>query len=613
MAVVADVVDGTDGTAALPPGLWRARLVPAALVALVASPVVIAALSIAGDPWLPVGDWASMVYRTSRVGTSDTPLVGAYTTKGWAHPGPLLFWLASPLFRLTGGDPRALGWTAAGINVATIAALAAVAWRRGRWALTVGVMGLTAVLVHAIGPELLVDLWNPHAPLLPFLLTVVLVWDAALGRRRALVEAAIPACFAVHAHLAFVSLVGLLAVWLWAWSRWWPCLLPADGAAGAELPRAPWSPWWRAVRRAVGVFALLSVGPLLDSLFDMHNPLRIVRSFGGDDARLGPIDAVGLVGRYVRPDGPWMGGPAPLKEAAVQGSGPLPVLLALAVLAGCLHVARKRGLVDVTALSCLALSLLLGAIPAASQFVPPVERYLAQWLKLVGGLVWFTLAWTAWRLAEPAVRAVPRRTLAAGSLAGVALVGATAWSWGAAWRAEPQFPDEGEIVHELGAELAAVLPDDRIIRVERRGEPWHIFTPGLIYDLIERGVRVTTSEGESGLKWGHEHRWVEGEPFDMLITVAVHDPGSWHDAVTECARSSSAELIASYDALAPEDRAWLEDFKLRRWSDADGVTPGETARGDRLEANGLRIAVYDSPLVCAQDRTLLEDDDELGE
>ena len=38
---------------------------------------------------LPVGDWASMAYRTSRVGTSDTPLVGAYTVKGWAHPGPL--------------------------------------------------------------------------------------------------------------------------------------------------------------------------------------------------------------------------------------------------------------------------------------------------------------------------------------------------------------------------------------------------------------------------------------------------------------------------------------------------------------------------------------------
>jgi hypothetical protein len=612
MAVVADVVDSSDDTASPPASPWRARLLVAGLVVLTASPVIIAALSRIGDQWLPVGDWASMAYRTSRVGTADTPLVGAYTVKGWAHPGPLLFWLAAPLFRLTDGDARALEWTAAIINVATIAALAAVAWRRGRAPLLVGVMGMTAVLVHGIGPDLLVDLWNPYVPLLPFLLTVVLVWDAALGRRRALLEAAVPACFAMQSHLAFVSLVALLAVWLWAWSRWWPRLLPGDQAATAELPRPPWTRWWRTARWAVGAVALLSIGPLIDSLIDMHNPLRIARSFGGDAARLGLIDAVGLVGRYVRPDGAWMGGTTPLDDMSVVGSGPLPVLLAVGLLGGCLHLARRRGLVDVTALSCLALTLLLGSIPAASQFILPVERYLAQWLKIVGALVWFTVAWTGWRLLEPAVRAVPRRRLAAGALAGVALVGATAWSWGDATETEPQFPDEGEIVAALGAQLADVLPDDQIIRIERRGEPWHIFTPGLIYDLIGRGVQVTTDDGESGLKWGHEHRWVEGGPYDMLVTVAVHDAGSWSDAVAECERSSSAELIAGYDALSPDDRAWLEDAQLRRVADPDALSPAEVERSNALQAVDLRIGVFDSPLVCAQEQSLIEEGDGPG-
>ena len=135
---------------------------------------------------------ASMAY-TRRPGRHRRhALIGSYSVKGWAHPGPLTFWLASPLFRLTGGDARALEWTAAAINMATVVALAAVAWRRGRWPLLVGVMALTTVLIHAIGPDLLIDLWNPHVPLLPFLLTVLLVWDAALGRRRALVEAPCP-------------------------------------------------------------------------------------------------------------------------------------------------------------------------------------------------------------------------------------------------------------------------------------------------------------------------------------------------------------------------------------------------------------------------------------
>ncbi len=114
---------------------WRSQLLVAAVVATVASPVVVAAMSYVGDSWFPVGDWASLVFRTSQVGTTDTPLIGAYTVKGWAHPGPLLYWLAAPLYRTTGGDPRSLAWTASAVNVIVVVTIAAVAWRRGRWPL----------------------------------------------------------------------------------------------------------------------------------------------------------------------------------------------------------------------------------------------------------------------------------------------------------------------------------------------------------------------------------------------------------------------------------------------------------------------------------------------
>jgi hypothetical protein len=608
MVVVADEVDEThEAPPGAPPPVWRRRLAIAAVTALVATPIAVAAWAQIGNTWLPVGDWASIAYRTSRVGTSDTPLVGAYTVKGWAHPGPLLFWLAAPLDRLTGGDARALEWTAAVINTASIAAIAAVAWRRGRWPLLVGALALTAVLVHAIGPELLIDLWNPHVPLLPFLLAILLTWDAALGRRRAIVEAAVPACFAMQCHLAFVSLTALLVVFVWAWARWWPRLLPADEAATAELPRAPWRPWRRSGLVAVGVMAVLSIGPLVDAVVDMHNPWRIARSFGSEQARLGPLDGIDLLGRYVRPDGAWMGGPEPLRDMSVVGSGALPVLLALVLLGVCLHVGRKRRLVDVVALSALAIALVLGSVPAASQFVLPVERYLTHWLKIVGALVWFTVGWTGWRLLEPAVRAVPRRRAAAGAVAAVALVGLTAWSWPEASRAEPQFPDEGVIVAGLADDLAPLAEEGEVVRVERRGEPWHIFTPGLILQLIDRGVDVTTDDGESGLKWGHEHRWVRGEPYDTLWTVAVHDAGQWTDAVAECERVPSVEKIAEYDELPAADRQWLSDYKLRRLGDADAVTPDEVARAAELSEHDLRIAVFEGPKICADDESLLDD------
>jgi hypothetical protein len=204
----------------------------AALVLVVASPLIVGGLALVGQSWFPMGDWASMAWRTSQVGTADTPLVGAYTVKGWAHPGPLLFWLAAPLWHLSGGDPRSLEWTAGLINFAMIVALAAVAWRRGRWALTLAVMLLTAVLIHAFTPAVMVDLWNPYVPLLAFLLTVVLVWDAALGRRRALVEAAVPACFAIASPT-------------WRSCRSWRCWPrgcgrgPAGGRGCCPSPRPP--------------------------------------------------------------------------------------------------------------------------------------------------------------------------------------------------------------------------------------------------------------------------------------------------------------------------------------------------------------------------------------
>jgi hypothetical protein len=583
---------------------WRHRLGVAALVLVVATPLLVGGLALVGQSWFPMGDWASMAWRTSQVGTADTPLVGAYTVKGWAHPGPLLFWLAAPLWHLSGGDPRSLEWTAGLVNFAMIVALAAVAWRRGRWALTLAVMLLTAVLIHAFTPAVMVDLWNPHVPLLAFLLTVVLVWDAALGRRRALVEAAVPACFAMQSHLAFVPLVALLAAWLWAWSRWWPRLLPESEAATAELPRPPWSRWWRAVGWAVLAVALLSIGPLIDALFDMHNPLRIAKSFGGDTERLGPIEAVGMVGRFVRPDGPWMGGPTPRQDFQVVGSGLLPVIIAFAVVGWCLRVGRRRRLVDVVALSALAGTLLLGAVPAATELVVPVEIYLTQWLKVVGGLVWFTAAWTGWRVVEPAVRAVPRRRVAAAALAVVAVFGASAWSWGDAAGVVPRFGTEGRPMRELGAQLAAQLPEGQTIRVERRGEPWHIFGPTLIWSLLDNGVNVVTGDGESGVKWGREHRYLRGDHYDMLLTIAVHDGGAFYDAYAQCEQSSSTTLLASWDALTPEERAFVDQVRIERL-DPDSVSDADLARADRLEREGTRVGVFESPQVCAKDVSLL--------
>ena len=313
------------------------RLGLVALVALVASPVVVAALSLVGDTWIPAGDWAAMAHRVSQVGTSETPLVGLYSREH-AHPGPLGVWAGAPLWRLTGGDTRSLAWTAATVNVVVIATLAAVAWRCARWPLVLAVMATAGILARGFGPATLTDLWNPYLPLLAFLLTIVLVWQAALGHRRALVAAVVPATVVLQSHIGYLPLLGLLAAWAVLWvGRWSPPAADADDGDLAPAPpsvRETWGTWATTVRRAGLVAVVLWLPAIVDAVVGQHNPWRIAKGLGSPGDAVGVVHAVGVVGRYVRPDGPWMGGvetpDGNIRD--IPGSGPLPLVIAVVVL-----------------------------------------------------------------------------------------------------------------------------------------------------------------------------------------------------------------------------------------------------------------------------------------
>jgi hypothetical protein len=585
------------------------------------SPIVVGGLSLVGDTWHPVGDWASMLFRTSQVGTTETPLVGTYTVKGWAHPGPFLFWAAAPLYRLTGGDARSLEWTAAIVNSLTIAGIGLVAWRRGRTPLLAGTMLLTVLLVHGLEPGRLVDLWNPFLGILPFLLAVLLVWDASLGRRTSLVLAAVPASIAIQCHVAFAALCGLVVLWFVGWSRWWPRLLSEKGAdvdagpggpgAPAEVrpPGPPWSPWLTAARNGLIVAAVIWLPPLADLVFDTHNLASVAgHLLVGSGTQIGLTHGGSLVSRYVRPDGPWMGGPEPARFFDVQGSGPVPVFLILLLLAGCLLVARRRRFVDCAALSTLTIVLVVGAIPATGNLVSPAYSYLTQWLKIVGGLVWFTVGWTAWRLAAPRLGASAARRTATAAAAGLAVLGGAAWSWGEATRLVMPVPFESRVVQDLRAQVDDVLPRDRRYRIQMSGDVVGHNGPGLIYYMIEDGFDVVTRDGARGLKWGHDHRWSRGEPFDVSLTVAVHYPGNFWDAYRDCLDDGDVELVASYDELTAAERQQLADMQFAAMSGE--LTDADRARGDELEEDDFRVGVFAGDSACAtRDPTIERSDD----
>ncbi|MDD9372278.1 MAG: hypothetical protein PV358_19300, partial [Acidimicrobiales bacterium] len=459
------------------------------------------------------------------------------------------------------------------------------------------------LLVRGLGPERLVDLWNPYLGLLPFLLVLLLAWDAALGRPGSVALAALPAVVAVQCHVSFVPLIGVVALWLVCWCRWWPRLVPPGGGSpeaptattavttstgglrDVAPPRPPWRPWRRAAVTGLVVAAVVSLPPLIDLTLDTHNAARVVHHLArGAGEQVGVVDGLGLVSRAVRPDGPWMGGaePSGLDGDAV-GSGPLVAVAVLALLGGCLRVARRRGVVDAAALATLAMTLVVASVPAAANLLPPVFDYLTQWLKIVGGLVWFTVAWTGWRLAEPRLRELaPGRRRLAAAAACAAVVATAAWSGPEATRVRTAGEAEQVVVQDLREQLGSALSPDAAYRVEQVADVFGYNAAGLIYYMIEDGYDVVTSDGAAGLKWGHTHRY-EGDDHDVRLTVAVHYGGSWTDAVRECLDDPRVELVAGYDELGAADRARLDDLKLTSLSAPETLTDADRAESRRLE------------------------------
>ncbi|MGH9112648.1 MAG: hypothetical protein ACRDZN_10200, partial [Acidimicrobiales bacterium] len=280
--------------------------------------------------------------------------------------------------------------------------------------------------------------------------------------------------------------------------------------------------------------------------------------------------------------------------------------LMLAALAGCVVVARRRRLVDVAALSTLAVLLVAGSVLAAANLVAPAFGYLTQWLKVVGGLAWFNLAWTAWRVAEPYLRAVTARRVAAGAAASGLVLAAAAWSWGDASQIRPPVWFEGEVVQALRPQLRERLALGETYRVEQEGDVVAHNGPGVIYYMIEDGYDVLTRDGAKGLKWGHEHVYDRGDHYDVRLTVAVQYAGSWRDAYTSCLDDPEVELVASYDQLGPGERAELVRLTDEAFFSPETYSSDDEARSDELVADSFRAGVFAGEHGCGDE----EEDEE---
>ncbi|CAN5628982.1 hypothetical protein BH10ACT1_BH10ACT1_19800 [soil metagenome] len=584
-----------DGPRRVDRKVWLALVVAAI-------PFAAALAGLSRHHWFLTGDWASIDLRVREVGTRDTPLVGPYSTHGWAHPGPLLYWLAAPLHRLSGGIAQSLSWTAAIVNLVALAVIARVGARRVGTGFAVAALVFASIAAHGIGPGRIVDIWNPLLPLFPLLAVCVLAWSGATGDRRHAAGALVLAAAVGQAHVGMIPVVGLVGVWAVGW--WLVVQRPAERAeAGTETDSSGAAPrrerWRWPLASALAAAVVLWLPPVLDQVWGQANLTTLYEYFtGGTGQSVGLRRGVGLVSRYVRPDGPWLGGAEPNVFGSVIGSGALPVLalaLALAVLA---VLAWRRGDRLVAAGTSQALFLVLGAGAIAAKIEEPVWDYLVKWLIMVACWAWLWVAWGAWCLVRGHLPSGVRAKALPVALVGLFLV--ACWSVPAALRLP--FPAGGSApaVEAIRPRLERRLDKDRIIRIEHRGDDLGEIASGVIYWLWRDGYRVVSSDGSIGDKYGPDVAWHEGDPDGGAVyTVAVHFPGRFRDVLRECSKHPGARLVASYHQLGAADRQWLEDFQVRNLFDPGSISSADVARSDRLSERDLSVEVWKARDVCA--------------
>lgn len=564
-----------------------------------ATPVLVALWSVRNRTWLLTGDWASIDFRVRQVGSSQTPLVGAYSTRGWAHPGPVIYWLAAPVQWLVGGDARGLYLTAALVNIASMAGIATVVRRRQGPGMAGAVMVAMAVLVYGLRPNRVMDIWNPLLPLFPLLLVTFLAWSAATGHRRHGIVAIVLAALVGQAHVGLLPVLAVIGAWAMVWVLATARSAHHEEAVDRPEPtrRAPMG-WGKVVGIGTAGAVVTWIPPIADQFWGTGNLGRVLDYFtGGTTQPIGFGRGLELVSRFVRPDGPWMGGAEPIRFLSMAGSTPIFVAIALAALVALTVLLWRTGDRATAAGTSLAGTLVLGAVPIASRLDQPVFDYLVRWIEVLGALTWFWIAWGTWRLVRPRVPETIRRPMPAIAVTAAAVVAALTIP--GAGRFQLQGENEAPAVQAIRHDLEAVIAKDQLVRIEHRGDVLGNVTSGIIYWLIRDGYHVVTSDGHDGLKYGPDATWEPGDaPQTEVYTVAVDYPHRVRSSGAQCDRSPEIRPVARYHQLDRGAFARLAQFTAKRFYAPDSITAADRRSISRLVAHDFRVTVYVGPFIC---------------
>ena len=392
------------------------QLVRAGLVAVVILPIITAVLRSLRTDWFPIGDNALLFLRTRDVWTEHHPLLGSWTSASLSlgenvnNPGSVYDWLIAPWAHLFSPGPAAAVGVAT-INIACVVGISIVARRVGGWGFERVMLIVTAALTWSMGSELLIDIWQANALILPFVLFLLMMLGLtagdgalvpwALGVGTLLVQTHVS-----YAYIFFFLIVGTAAAWV-LHNR------AIDVDPIATLKQCLRS---RTTLVGVGVLAVLWAQPLIEQLFGdgKGNLARLISNSGGGDVSLGPANAVQIVSAVgVLP--PWWGrssyaSSVPITrlvdgELLIPGLPSLPlaaltVVALFGAIAGLTVISRHAGLHRQAAAGTLMLVAIVGTLVSLSLLTigqvglsPHHVRWIWPMLAVLHGvLTWMVVA-----------------------------------------------------------------------------------------------------------------------------------------------------------------------------------------------------------------------------
>jgi hypothetical protein len=528
-------------------GRWLAERRIVLASGLAASlPIIVSTIEVVATGWVPFGDDALIATSSFDVLTSDSPLLGpwssgysAITGEPTFHPGPLLFWLLAIPIRLpwTGAPEVAVGL----INVLSVLGVVGLAGRRAGRPFMFAVAIAIPLMLASLPAEAYSDIWNPSAPLLPFTLLIFLAWSLACGEYRLLPVTVLAASFVVQCHLGFlvpvlvalgVGLGGLVVSRRWA-------VRPRSGGSrrGPAGERRSMLRW---VVAAMLVGLLCWTTPLIDQAVNRPgNVVLVARAATADEPRVGAergwralVHTVGVVPWWLRDP------QVPVERLIDLVTSPSAVatgstVLILGALAAMTLLGARRRQMDTMAAGALGLGLSLAlALVTASTPARSIDTlgYSLRWASPVGMWVWLTLGW--WLIAQlrwarrdalvlrPALAALRGRSVSA--IAGVAAVAgvATVVAVSGELTDEP-FDEMATVSDRLGAAVARDRPVQ--IQVTSTADATFMalgFGSGITYSLRREGrvVRAPDYVDYLGPEYGVDR------PGEQIVRVDVDRP-----------------------------------------------------------------------------------------